>query len=215
MTRIVSGDHRGRRLAVPAGSTTRPTTDRVREALFSSLQSILAGSSGLRGAVVLDLFAGSGGLGLEAASRGAERVVLVERDRRALRTLRENVAVLGEEERATVVPREVLAALEAGPDAPGLRLGSSVVDVALLDPPYDLSDRRLDLVLRAMVEHGWLRQGAVVVVERDARSPTTPWPRGIEAIQHRRYGETLLWYGRAAPADRSVDPGADPSSTEG
>lgn len=180
MSRIVAGIAGGRRLAVPAGSATRPTADRTREGLFSSLES-LRGS--LAGAGFLDLYAGSGAVGLEAASRGASRVLLVERDPRALRALRVNVAAL--ELPGTVVRAEpVERVLQGAADAE--------YDVAFLDPPY--ADP-VDPPLRALVASGWLAAGAVVVVERASRDPGLAWPEGIDAVRSRRYGDSTLWYG--------------------
>jgi 16S rRNA (guanine966-N2)-methyltransferase len=174
--RIVAGVARGRRLEVPRGGTVRPTADRVREALFSSLQPRLAGAH------VLDLFAGAGGLGLEAASRGAARVVLVERDPRVLEVLRRNVATVGVEGvevHAGEVRRLLRAGALAGP-----------FDLVLVDPPYDLPDEALEAVLDALVGH--LATDAVVVVERAARSGAVGWPEPLRPEPVRRYGDTAL-----------------------
>ena len=173
MTRIVAGTHRGRTVAVPPGAVTRPTSDRAREGLFSSLQSLVD----LEGASVLDLYAGSGALGLEALSRGATRAVLVESDPVALAVLRDNVAALGLP--ATVEATEVERFLAGEPQEH---------DVVLLDPPYELD---VDPVLAAVVP--WA--GDVVVVERRTRGPAPTWPEGLEALRSRRYGEATLWYG--------------------
>ena len=173
MTRIVAGTHRGRTLGVPPGAVTRPTSDRAREGLFSSLQSLVD----LDGATVLDLYAGSGALGLEALSRGAERAVLVESDPVALAVLRDNVAALALP--AVVEATEVERFLAGEPEP---------YDVVLLDPPYDLD---VDPVLTSLVP--WA--GDVVVVERRTRGPAPTWPDGLEALRSRRYGEATLWYG--------------------
>jgi 16S rRNA (guanine966-N2)-methyltransferase len=138
----------------------------------------------LVGAAFLDLFAGSGAVGLEAASRGATSVVLVERDPLALRVIRTNVDALGlagVELRAEPVER-VLAAH-----------ATAIFDVAFLDPPY--SDP-VDGVLKLLVEAGWLAPNAVVAVERASRDPALEWPAGIDPLRSRRYGEATLWYGR-------------------
>ena len=177
MTRIIAGTHKGRRLAVPAGSGTRPTSDRAREGLFSSLLTL----TDLDGARVLDLFAGSGALGLEAASRGAGEVRLVENDPRALAVLRANVADLGLA--AGVVDADVGSYLRSAPVP---------VDVALLDPPYELD---VDPVLELLVP--WLAEGAVVVVERGTRGAAPTAPSGLSPIRDRKYGEATLWYFRA------------------
>ena len=184
MVRVVSGSAGGRRLAVPDGRGTRPTSERVREAVFSAL---VAARGGLSGDAVLDLFAGSGALGLEALSRGAACAVLVESDRRAAAVARANTAALGLP--ARVVPDTVARHL-AGPPQP--------VDVVFADPPYDLDDGALAGVLAALAG-GWLRDGADVVVERSARSPAPAWPAGFEPGRVRRYGDTAvhpaLWPG--------------------
>lgn len=176
--RLVAGTHGGRRLRAPTGSGTRPTADRAREALFSSLQSLLD----LEGARVLDLYAGSGALGLEAASRGAAEAVLVEHDPLALAVLRANVADLGLP--GVVVDADVTAYL-GRPAEP--------FDLVLLDPPYDAD---VDPVLALLVP--WLAPGAVVVAERRTRGPEPTAPAGLEPVRHRRYGEATLWYFRAA-----------------
>jgi 16S rRNA (guanine966-N2)-methyltransferase len=175
--RLVAGTHGGRRLRTPAGSGTRPTADRAREALFSSLQSLLD----LDGARVLDLYAGSGALGLEAVSRGAAEAVLVEHDRLALAALRANVDELGLP--AVVVDADVTSYLGRPPER---------FDLVLLDPPYEVD---VDPVLVLVVP--WLAPGAVVVAERRTRGPGPVAPAGLEPLRHRRYGEATLWYFRA------------------
>lgn len=182
--RVVAGSAGGRRLAVPDGRGTRPTSERVREAVFSAL---VAARGGLAGDAVLDLFAGSGALGLEALSRGAGSAVLVESDRRAAAVARANAAALG-------LPARVVAGTVArhlaGPPAP--------VDVVFADPPYELADAALAGVLAALAG-GWLRDGADVVVERSSRSPAPAWPAGLEPGRVRTYGDTAvhpaLWRG--------------------
>ena len=191
MTRIIAGTAGGRRLAVPAGSATRPTADRVREALFSSVTSAIGELTGTR---VLDLYAGSGALGLEALSRGAAHALLVESDARAVSTLRANAETLGltgAEVRADRVERVV-----AGAPAQGY-------DLVLADPPYRLADATVDDVLTGLVANGWLRPGALMVLERASRGPGPTWPTGMTAEISRRYGEATLWYGRAASAEVS------------
>lgn len=174
MTRIIAGTHGGRRLAVPSGTGTRPTADRAREAMFSSLQSFLD----LEGARVLDLYAGSGALGLEAVSRGAAEATLVEDDPRAVAVLQRNVTDLGLA--ARVVDADVAAFLRGQP---------SPYDVVLLDPPYELD---VDPVLALLLP--WLADEAVVVVERRTRGPAPTPPQGLRPERSRRYGEATLWY---------------------
>lgn len=190
MTRIVAGSAGGRRLRTPLGASTRPTADRVREAMFSALESMLGSLQGLR---VLDLYAGSGGLGLEALSRGAAYATFIESDRRAAALVASNARDLGLEG-AQVVMRPVQAHLAGGHAEP--------FDLVVADPPYALSAADLDNVLRCLDEHGWLAADAVVVVERSRRSPELRWPEGIDGVRRRDYGETALWYGRRS--DRLV-----------
>jgi len=185
MTRIIAGTAGGRRLGVPP-SGTRPTSDRVREALFSALSH----DPGLDGAAVLDLCAGSGALGLEALSRGAEHALLVESDRRAAAVLRRNVDSLG-------LPGAQVRAAPAGTvlGAPAPR----AYDVLLVDPPYDVPDDEVAGWLVAAAEHGWLAPGALVVVERRAGrgrdGGSFAWPAPLAAVRRRRYGETVLFTG--------------------
>ncbi|HVT20172.1 MAG TPA: 16S rRNA (guanine(966)-N(2))-methyltransferase RsmD [Mycobacteriales bacterium] len=182
MTRLISGSGGSRRLATPRGRDTRPTSDRTREALFSSLHSLCGGLDGLS---FLDLYAGSGAVGLEAASRGARRVTLVERERRAARTIRANIATLGVDG-VELVEAAVEQFLEREP---------SRYDVVYVDPPY--ADP-VTGVLPALAAGGWLAAGAVVCVERSARDPGPAWPQGVVALRSRRYGDSALWYGRAS-----------------
>ncbi|GAA0632506.1 16S rRNA (guanine(966)-N(2))-methyltransferase RsmD [Sporichthya brevicatena] len=190
MTRIVGGTAGGRRLAVPPGRGTRPTSDRAREALFSALE---ARTGGLTGCRVLDLYAGSGAVGLEALSRGAAAAVLVESDPGALRVLRENVAAL-RLPGATVLGRSVAAVLAEPAPEP--------FDVVFADPPYVLPGPELAALLAGAIERGWVAEDAVVVVERATRDPAWEWPAGLAADRDRKYGEATLWYGRATPIRR-------------
>jgi 16S rRNA (guanine966-N2)-methyltransferase len=185
VTRIVAGALGGRRLAVPAGERTRPTSDRVREALFSTLETLLD----LPGARVADLYAGSGAVGLEALSRGAGHALLVEADPKVARVLRQNIAALDAAERAHLVTGKVATVLAAGPrDGP--------YDLVFADPPYSVPEEEVGAMLAALVGGGWLAAGAVVVVERATRSGPPAWVPGVTAERSRRYGETTLWYGR-------------------
>ena len=182
MTRLISGVARGRRLKVPP-SGVRPTGDRAREGLFNTLGTLLD----LDGATVLDLYAGSGALGLEALSRGAGAVVLVENGPRVLPVLRANVAAVGLPG-ARVVAGSVPTVV-AGP--PPARF-----DLVLADPPYAVPAAEVRGVLSALVTGGWLVPGAVVVVERSSREEPWEWPTPLDGIRDRRYGEALLRYGR-------------------
>lgn len=195
MTRVVAGAARGRRLAVPTGTGTRPTSDRAREGLFSALAALLGGvgDQALAGLRVLDLYAGSGAVGLEALSRGAAHVLLVEKDQRAATVVRANVAATGLPGACVVLARaERLVA--APPEAPA----TAPYDVVFLDPPYDVPDAVVEQVLRDLLHHRWLRPEALLVVERATRGGGPAWPVGTEGLRSRRYGEGTLWYGRAA-----------------
>ncbi|MGY1630565.1 16S rRNA (guanine(966)-N(2))-methyltransferase RsmD [Geodermatophilus sp. SYSU D01186] len=182
MTRIVSGLAGGRRLKVPP-SGVRPTGDRAREGLFNSLSTLLD----LEGAAVLDLYAGSGALGLEALSRGAATVVLVESGPRVLPVLRANLATVGLPGGRVVagsVPTVV-----AGP--PPARF-----DLVLADPPYATPVAEVLGVLESLVSGGWLAEDALVVVERSSREEPWEWPTPLTGVRDRRYGEAVLRYGR-------------------
>ncbi|TDQ53670.1 16S rRNA (guanine(966)-N(2))-methyltransferase RsmD [Actinorugispora endophytica] len=187
MTRIIAGAAGGRRLAVPDGRTTRPTSDRAREALFASALSDLGSFAGLR---VLDLYAGSGAIGLEALSRGAAHVLLVEADRRAAEVVRRNLAGIGLPG-ARLAADRVERVLAKGPEG-------GPYDFVVADPPYPMADGEVAAVLEALRDHGWLSADALVVVERATRGPALEWPRGYEGDRARKYGEATLWYGRAA-----------------
>jgi 16S rRNA (guanine966-N2)-methyltransferase len=207
MTRIVSGFAGSLGLAVPK-SGTRPTSDRVREAMFSSLESMDA-ISGIR---VLDLYAGSGALALEAVSRGASSAVLVEQNAQAASVCRRNASA-------------VLKAATQARSADGAGSGLARVDVrqstvrgylaqsggadfglAFLDPPYDVTEAELADVLAALVAH--LREDAVVVVERSARSPEPRWPAPLDPFRTKAYGETAVWFAGLAASD-SADASPD------
>ncbi len=163
---------------------TRPTSERVREALFSAVQA----RTDLGGARVLDLYAGSGALGLEALSRGAAHARFVESDRRAAEVLRRNVAALGLPG-AEITVGAVEPVLSAGPGEP--------YHLVLADPPYAVDGPTLARVLDAVRARGWLAPGALLVVERAARSEPPAWPAGVSATTERRYGDTRLYYGLA------------------
>jgi 16S rRNA (guanine966-N2)-methyltransferase len=188
MTRVIAGAAGGRRLAVPPGTGTRPTSDRAREALFSTWHS-LRGS--LDGARVADLYAGSGAVGLEALSRGAAHVLLVEADPRAARVVRQNIAALGLPGAELRPGRAEQTAAAPAPADP--------YDVVFLDPPYDLADDALREIMLTLLANGWLAADALVTVERRTRGGEFRWPGGFAGLRSRRYGEATLWYGRAAP----------------
>ena len=182
MTRVISGQARGRRLAVPS-SGVRPTGDRAREGLFNSLGSLLD----LDGARVLDLYAGSGALGLEALSRGAAEAVFVENGAGVLAVLRDNIGTVGLPG-ARVVAGSVPTVV-SGP-AP------AAFDLVLADPPYAVDVDEVLGVLRALASGAWLGPDAVVVVERSSREEPWEWPTPLVGLRDRRYGEAVLRYGR-------------------
>ncbi len=200
MTRIIGGTAGGRRIKAPAGENTRPTSDRVREALFSSLESTLGSLNGLR---FLDLYAGSGAIGLEARSRGAGVVTCVEQDRRTSALIRDNAGTLGFAG-VEVVAAPVARALATPPRAP--------YDVVFLDPPYALPIEDVQADLSALRDHDWLAPGALVVVERGRRGPAPTWPDGFGLDREKRYGETVLWYGHAAPTPPGQSSPAGPAT---
>lgn len=188
MSRIIAGSCRGQRLVMPADSRTRPTTDRVREAAFNVIGS-WADAPGDPGAMLaglsfLDLFAGSAAVGLEAASRGAAPVTCVEVEPSVTQVARRNVATTGLAVR--VVTASVRRFLDQPPQA---------YDIVWLDPPYDLGDDAVAEVLDRLVTGGWLAEGALVVVERSARTRPLAWPTGVGDRWERRYGETTLYFG--------------------
>ena len=182
--RVIGGTDRGRRLAAPKGLTTRPTAERVREALFDILGSTVTGMR------VLDLFAGSGAVGIEALSRGAARAVFVERDREALCALRANLAALGvSRERARVVAGDALAALAT------LAHREAPFDLVFVDPPY--AGALGSWALQTLVGSVLLGPAARVVVQHFSKTPVPPVPGLIAAGKPRRFGATTLTFLRA------------------
>lgn len=182
MTRIIGGAVGGRQLVVPTGRSTRPTSDWAREGLFNTLSTCVD----LPGARVADLYAGSGAVGLEALSRGASHVLLVDRGPAAVRALRRNVAALGLAG-AEIVQASVSRVVQ--------NTSSDPYEVIFLDPPYAMSDIELREVLARLHGGAWLAVDGVCVVERSHRSGPVTWPDGLCALRDRRYGEGVLWYG--------------------
>jgi 16S rRNA (guanine966-N2)-methyltransferase len=179
--RIVSGRFRGRVLRAPAGDTTRPTTDRVREAVFSAIASIAGGDLG--GGTVLDAFAGSGALGLEALSRGCSHAVFAEQDRQAIEAIRDTIAAFDIASETTVLTGDVFFLAERD------RLAGAPYSLLLLDPPYRLDAARVAWLVATLAENGQLEEGAVVVWEH-SRHTTVEWPEGFSAYKCKRYGTT-------------------------
>ncbi len=188
--RIIAGSAKGRRIGAPEGKSTRPTSDRAREALFSALNSQLKSWAGRS---FLDLYAGSGAVGLEAASRGAARVVLVESDAKALSCIRSNMDVLA-------IPNVELFSATVDRYVQEKRQG---FDVIFADPPFELPTPTLLKVLADLVTCGALSAGTVVVLERSTRDQPWIWPDGITSLRERHYGESTLWYGQALQAEPS------------
>lgn len=193
--RIIAGEHRGRRLAAPKGDGTRPTTDRVRESLFSALASA---RGGLEGAVVLDAFAGSGALSLEALSRGAAFACLCERASDALKVIAQNIDALGlSAERARVVRGDVMRATVA---APPRSVSAQGYDLVFLDPPYAMAASETFGLVVSLDERGLLRSDAMVVYEHDSAGDDEVdavfeallAPRGFERSTRRAFGSTTI-----------------------
>jgi 16S rRNA (guanine966-N2)-methyltransferase len=178
VTRIIAGVAGGRRIAVPP-TGTRPTTDRVRESLFN----IVTARCDLSGLAVLDLYAGSGALGLEALSRGAASALFVESDQRSADVIARNIEALGLTG-ATLRRGSVTAVLATGSRSP--------VDLVLADPPYDIDAAEVEAVLATLATHGWVREGTVMVIERAVSGPALSWPAGWSLWPPRVYGDTRL-----------------------
>lgn len=191
MTRIISGRLRGLSIAVPPAGT-RPTTDRVREALFSAIVSRVD----LEGAAVLDLFAGSGALGLEAVSRGADTAWFVEENARAVACLKKNTAGLASMPSSSLSSSTSVTATIRRAALPGAIGGQCPVsggfDLILADPPYEKSPVLDAPILEALRDGGWLAPEALVVWERSRRDPAVRWPGGYEPEFERTYGETTV-----------------------
>jgi len=175
---------------MPSGDRTRPTTDRVREALFSAIAawagtSMRSADQALAGLGFCDLYAGSGAVGLEAASRGAGPVLLVESDRRTAALARRNAAELELTVEVQATRVEALVGLPA----------PTAFDVVFADPPYDVRTDLVDQRLTDLVDRGWVSEPGLVVVERSRRTPDLSWPVAITERWQRRYGETVLCFG--------------------
>jgi 16S rRNA (guanine966-N2)-methyltransferase len=190
MSRIIAGSRRGRRIAMPPGDRTRPTSDRVREALFSAIaawagRAAAPPEESLAGLAFCDLYAGSGAVGLEAASRGAAPVLLVERDSRTAQLARGNAAALGLT--VDVMSSSVEQVLR--------RPTGSRFDVVFADPPYELDSRTVSAQLEQLVANRWVSPGSLIVVERSRRTPDLVWPDATTKRWSRPYGETILCFG--------------------
>jgi 16S rRNA (guanine966-N2)-methyltransferase len=193
-SRIIAGSRRGRRIAMPPGDRIRPTTDRVREALFSAMAA-WAGTAAklaersLAGLSFADLYAGSGAVGLEAASRGAGPVLLVERDPSTAQLAKGNAEALGL--RVEIATTAVEQMLRRPPVRP--------FDVVFADPPYELDTSVVSSQLEQLVTNRWVGPGSLIVVERSRRSPDLMWPAAAAKRWNRVYGETILSFGSLEP----------------
>jgi 16S rRNA (guanine966-N2)-methyltransferase len=190
LSRIIAGSRGGQRIAMPPGDRVRPTTDRVREALFSAIAA-WAGTAAspaeqsLDGLAFCDLYAGSGAVGLEAASRGASRVLLVERDPHMAQLSRRNAEALGLAVEIVVsAVEQVLRKTSARP-----------FDVIFADPPYELDSATVSAQIEQLVTTAWVDEGSLIVVERSRRSPKLVWPDLAAKRWTRAYGETILAFG--------------------
>lgn len=195
MSRIIAGAFRGRTLQVPR-TGTRPTADRVREAVFSALDS----RDAIRGAHVLDLYAGSGALGFEALSRGASHLTAVDSGRPAVQVIRANARMLGA--RPEVVTAKTATFLSGGIS----RVAGAPFHLVFLDPPYG---HVVDDDLRALADGDWLADGAIVVVEGARRSPQPAFPEQLGQPLEKRYGDTVIWIAEARAGGGNPPPGAE------
>jgi 16S rRNA (guanine966-N2)-methyltransferase len=236
VTRVIAGSAGGRRIAVPAGRGTRPTSDRAREGLFATALSLLGTLEDIK---VLDLYAGSGAVGLESLSRGSRHALMVESDPRAVRAIKANITALALPGAAVIADRveRVLSRPRPsdhgggdhhdgdpghgrargghGPGRGGGTDGSAgdrrPYDFVFADPPYAFDENAVGRMLTALHTGGWLAEGALVCVERPARGGSPDWPDGYVTDRVRRYGDAALWYGRAASPQDS--PSGPPSGT--
>jgi len=175
--RVIAGSAKGRRLDTPGGDTTRPITDRVKESVFGALEPILPGAR------VLDLYAGSGAMAIEALSRGAASATLVEKDPRVVEVIASNVSRVGVEPQTTIVKADVLVHLA--------RATATEFDVVFLDPPYAAPTSDVERAMAALGA-GWLAPRATVVVRRQKRSTHPVPPPGLEFTRIREYGDTVV-----------------------
>ena len=186
MSRVIAGSAGGRRLAVPPGRGTRPTSDRAREGIFSTVGSLFGSLEGSR---VLDLYAGSGALGLEAASRGAASVTLVDHSVRAATACRKNAAhILKSAPKGHAVTVDV----SSSPVQAFVSGARQFWDVVFLDPPYELGNAEVAHNLAALVPR--LAPDAVVVLERSSRDAAPALPEGLELDRRKDYGDTALYW---------------------
>ena len=176
--RIISGTSRGRRLATPKSQAIRPTSDRVKESIFNSL------GSEVEGKTVLDLFAGTGNLGIEALSRGAKKALFVEKGRQALRLIQINLAQVGMEDRSEILPKDVSRAIGI------LNQRGESFDLILMDPPYEKG--LIQRTLLKLDSHRIYHEDSILIVEHDRREPIPEKVEGWTLARQRRIGDTLI-----------------------
>lgn len=176
--RIISGTSKGRRLVTPKGPALRPTSDRVKESIFN----ILGGE--VEGKFVLDLFAGTGNLGIEALSRGAKKAVFVEKGRQALRLIRRNVIQIGLEGRVEIIPRDASRAIGI------LKWRGEIFDLIMMDPPYEKG--LIKRTLTKLNSHPIYHVNSILIIEHDRREPLPSIPEGWNLIRERRMGDTVI-----------------------
>jgi 16S rRNA (guanine966-N2)-methyltransferase len=188
--RIISGTSKGRRLATPRGQALRPTSDRVKESIFNIL------GKEVEGKVVLDLFAGTGNLGIEALSRGARKVLFVEKGREALRIIRRNVRQCGFKEEYEIIPKEVNRAIGI------LEKRGETFDLIFMDPPYEkgLIRKTLSKLNLCRIYHG----GSVLVVEHDRREPLPEKMEEWDLARQKRMGDTLVSFLQAIEEEKEA-----------
>jgi 16S rRNA (guanine966-N2)-methyltransferase len=194
LSRIIAGSRGGQRIAMPPGDRARPTTDRVREALFSAIAAWAGRAAepveeSLAGLAFCDLYAGSGAVGLEAASRGASRVLLVERDSRTAQLGRRNAEALGLAVDIVVSPVEQV--LRKAPPHP--------FDIVFADPPYELDTSTVSAQIQQLLLNAWVDRDSLIVVERSRRTPPLIWPDSAVKRWSRAYGETILCFAELDP----------------
>ena len=176
--RIISGTSKGRKLVTPRSQSLRPTSDRVKESIFNILQDEIEGK------VVLDLFAGTGNLGIEALSRGAKKTIFVEKGRQALRLIQRNLTQFGLEERSEILPKDVNRAIGI------LKQRGESFDLILMDPPYEKG--LIQKTLMKLNSHQIYHKDSILVIEHNRREPLSTVMEGWNLIRQRRIGDTLI-----------------------
>ena len=190
--RIISGTSKGRRLATPKGRALRPTSDRVKESIFNIL------GEGIEGKVVLDLFAGTGNLGIEALSRGARRVVFVERGREATRLIKHNLSRCGMAIASEIIPKDVIRAIGI------LHQRGETFDLILMDPPYEKG--LIEKTLWKLQFHRIYHDDSIFIIEHDRREPLPTDSDGWDLTQQRKIGDTLISFLTPLKGKTEIEP---------